>query len=100
MGNTSCASTGHRPHKFPWKYDESDSRCVALKAALSRQISTLIEAGGTDFYTGCANGVDCWAALSILALREKNPALKLHNAIRFLFEGYLQFVYKYQDKHC
>ena len=34
-----CAFTGHRPHKFPWKYDEADSRCIALKAALTGQIN-------------------------------------------------------------
>lgn len=32
MDKTACAFTGHRPHKFPWKGDEADLRCVALKA--------------------------------------------------------------------
>ena len=27
----SCAFSGHRPKKFPWGYDEADSRCVELK---------------------------------------------------------------------
>ena len=67
MNNGSCAFTGHRPHKFPWKYDETDSRCIALKAALAEQIKKLAE-----------DGVDCWAALIVLALREKDPALRLH----------------------
>lgn len=78
MNNGSCAFTGHRPHKFPWKYDETDSRCIALKAALAEQIKKLAEEGVTDFYSGGADGVDCWAALIVLALREKNPALRLH----------------------
>ncbi len=78
MLETSCAFTGHRPHKFPWKYNEGDERCLALKAALTEQISALVEAGITDFFSGGADGVDCWAALIVLALREKNPALKLH----------------------
>ncbi len=78
MLETSCAFTGHRPHKLPWKYNEADSRCVELKAALTEQISALVEAGITDFFSGGADGVDCWAALTVLALREKNPALKLH----------------------
>ena len=73
-----CAFTGHRPHKFPWKYNEADSRCVALKAALTEQIKALVEDGITDFYSGCADGVDCWAALIVLELRKKNPALRLH----------------------
>ena len=58
----SCAFTGHRPHKFPWRYNEADERCVALKAALTKQIMTLVDAGVTDFYCGGADGVDCWAA--------------------------------------
>ena len=78
MLNNCCAFTGHRPHKFPWRYDETDSRCVALKSALAGQITALAEAGTTDFFSGCADGVDCWAALIVLELREKNTALKLH----------------------
>ena len=78
MKTRNCAFTGHRPHKFPWKYNEADPRCVALKAAMSAQISALAGSGVTGFFTGGAAGVDCWAALTVLALREKNPALKLH----------------------
>ena len=81
MLNNCCAFTGHRPHKFPWRYDETDSRCVALKTALAEQIMALSEAGATDFYSGGANGVDCWAALIVLELRKKNPALKLHSIL-------------------
>lgn len=34
--------------------------------------------GVTQFLSGMAEGVDTWAALAVLALREKNDALKLH----------------------
>lgn len=78
MKSKRCAFTGHRPHKFPWKYDEANSRCVALKAKLTEQITKLAENGVTDFYSGGADGVDCWASLIVLELRQKNPALKLH----------------------
>lgn len=78
MLDNCCAFAGHRPHKFPWKYDEADSRCVALKAALTEQITRLADAGVADFYSGGADGVDCWASLIVLELRQKNPALKLH----------------------
>ena len=78
MLDNCCAFTGHCPHKFPWRYDKTDSRCVALKAALAGQITQLVDAGVTDFYSGGADGTDCWAALIVLKLREKNPALKLH----------------------
>ena len=42
-----CAITGHRPNKFPWRYDETDSRCIALKAVLAEQIAALVNAGFT-----------------------------------------------------
>ncbi len=78
MLDSCCAFTGHRPHKLPWRYNEADSRCSALKAALARQITQLIDAGVTDFYSGGADGVDCWASLIVLEQRKKNPALRLH----------------------
>lgn len=78
MTATTCAFTGHRPHRFPWKNNEDDPRCVSLKKALAKEISGLVYIGVTDFYSGGAEGVDCWAAQIVLELREKNPALKLH----------------------
>lgn len=73
-----CAFTGHRPRKFPWSYNESDARCVALKETLAKEIVKLVEAGYTDFFSGMAEGADTWAALAVLALKKENPALKLH----------------------
>ena len=73
-----CAFTGHRPRKFPWKYDEADSRCLALKAVLADQIAALVDAGFTQFLSGMAEATDTWSALSVLTLREKNPAIRLH----------------------
>ena len=78
MGATTCAFTGHRPQKFPWRYNETDSRCVALKTVLTDQIKLLVNAGVTQFLSGMAEATDTWSALSVLALRENNPALKLH----------------------
>ena len=73
-----CAFTGHRPRKFPWGYNEADTKCVALKQALTREIVKLVEAGYTDFFSGMAEGTDTWASLAVLALKKGNPALKLH----------------------
>ena len=78
MKKQSCAFTGHRPAKYPWKYDEADSRCLALKSALMEQIRLLAEAGVTQFLSGMAEAADTWSALSVLSLREKNPTIKLH----------------------
>ena len=74
----SCAFTGHRSHKFPWKENEDDPRCIALKKTLTERIVALAEAGITDFFNGMADGTDHYCAQIVLTLREKNPALKLH----------------------
>ena len=78
MRKNCCAFTGHRPHKFPWRYDETDERCMKLKDAIMEQIKYLIKLGVTDFLSGMAEGTDQWAAQAVLALREHNPSLKLH----------------------
>ncbi|MBD5093379.1 MAG: DUF1273 domain-containing protein [Subdoligranulum sp.] len=72
-----CAFTGHRPAKLPWRYDETDSRCTALKEILQKQIEALAGAGITDFFTGMAEGADQYCAGIVLALRRNAPALKL-----------------------
>lgn len=69
---------GHHPKKFLWGYDEDNGRCVALKQALAAEITKLIKAGYTDFFSGMAKGTDTWAALAVLALKKENPALNLH----------------------
>lgn len=78
MDHFTCAFTGHRPQKFPWGFNDTDARCVALKDALDTQIIQLAASGVTDFFSGMALGVDQWATLSVLSLRKKNRAIKLH----------------------
>lgn len=78
MINFHCAFTGHRPQKFPWRYDETAPDCMKLKLVLSKQVEVLAAAGVTEFLSGMAEGTDTWGAQAVLTLREKNPALKLH----------------------
>lgn len=78
MGKNTCAFTGHRPHKFPWKSNESDPRCIALKAVLAEQVGNLVSAGVTGYYSGMADGADVWLSQIVLDFRKENPALKLH----------------------
>ena len=73
-----CAFTGHRPSKFLWRHDEADSRCVALKEKLTDQITKLVNASVTDFFSGMAEGTDTYCAQIVLDLRRKNPTLNLH----------------------
>lgn len=87
MQNVSCAFTGHRPSKFPWRYDETDSRCVNLKAALSEQILELASSGITHFLSGMSEGVDVWAAASVLEWRKKFPTLKLHCILPYVTQA-------------
>ena len=51
---------------------------MALKAVLAEQITALVDAGFTQFLSGMAEATDTWSALSVLAMREKNPTIKLH----------------------
>jgi len=83
MERKNCAFTGHRPKKFPWGYDETDFRCIALKKELVVQIAKLVDAGYTDFFSGMAEGTDTWAALVVLAMKKENPTLKLHCVLPF-----------------
>lgn len=64
-----CCFTGHR--------DLPPDVSVALCHAIDRRIAALAAAGVTDFRTGGARGFDTLAALRVLALRDKNPAVRL-----------------------
>jgi len=83
MDRSSCAFTGHRPSKLPWKYDETPEGCVQLKEVLTAKIKELAEAGITTFLSGMAEGSDLICAEIVLALRKKNPALKLECILPF-----------------
>ena len=74
-GNT-CAFTGHRPYKLPWKYNERADGCIALKTILTEQIMLLAKAGVTEFYSGMAEGTDLFCSEIVLNQRKKNPALR------------------------
>ena len=38
-----CAFTGHRPQNLPFRFNENDDRCIALKQKLRDCIVQLIE---------------------------------------------------------
>lgn len=78
-----CCFTGHRPKRFPWGDNESDSRCIVLKALLKDEIRRAISLGCFSFISGGALGVDIWAAEIVLEEKESNPIVTLELAIPF-----------------
>ncbi|MBR3383305.1 MAG: DUF1273 family protein [Clostridia bacterium] len=69
--------TGHRAAKLPWGYDERDERCLAFKAKLEAEIIRAYRQGARYFLSGMADGVDLYAAESVLKLSHSFPEMKL-----------------------
>lgn len=77
-----CAFTGHRPQNLPFRFNESDKRCIALKKQLRKLIVQLIEQHNvTHFISGMAIGVDMYAAEIVLDLNAEYPHITLEAAI-------------------
>lgn len=77
----SCCFTGHRPGKLPWRYDESDARCLALKRRIGDAVEAAYESGFRHFLCGMALGCDLYFCESVLALRRRRPDVVLEAAI-------------------
>ena len=50
---------------------------------LAEQIDFLYRQGITDFYTGCALGIDLWVGEAVLAFMDLHPEIKLHCVVPF-----------------
>ena len=83
MSGLSCAFTGHRPQKLPWRYNEDDPRCLDLKERMYIVTESAIAAGVARFYCGMAEGCDLYFCETVLALREKYPEIRLEAAVPF-----------------
>ena len=83
--NTVCFS-GHRPEKFP-SSDENSDIIIRIKKDIYREIKKSIDQGFTTFITGCARGVDIWAALMVIEQKHKNDNIKLISAIPYKEHG-------------
>ena len=71
-----CAFTGHRPQNLPFRFNENDDRCIALKQKLRDCIVQLIEQEGVrHFISGMAIGVDMYAAEIVLELKAEYSAV-------------------------
>lgn len=76
-----CCFTGHRPEKLPWRFDERDPRCLALKQSITRELEGLYRLGYRHFISGMARGCDLYFAEAALSLQEKYPALTVEAAV-------------------
>lgn len=78
-----CAFTGHRAQKLPWRYDESDPRCLDLKQRIYDTVEAVYSAGFTRFICGMAEGCDLYFCQSVLELRSEHPEIRLEAAVPF-----------------
>ena len=77
----SCCFSGHRPSKLPWKRDESDERCLALKEDIRRAVEAAYDKGYRHFICGMARGADFYFCEAVLALREGRGDITIEAAI-------------------
>ena len=78
---TTCSFTGHRPEKLPWRGDESDPRCLALKERLAAAVEDAYDKGMRHFLCGMARGADFYFCDAVLGLRERRSGVTLEAVI-------------------
>ncbi len=79
--STTCCFTGHRPNKLPWKYNESDPRCVSLKKKLYDVAYSLYQSGYRHFICGMAQGCDMYFCEIMMQLRGEHSDITIEAAI-------------------
>ena len=76
----SCAFTGHRATKLPWRYNENDPRCVALKKRIYDVVEALYTAYGIRKYIcGMAEGCDMYFCEAVLTLKKDHPDIRYYS---------------------
>ena len=80
---TTCTFTGHRENKLPWRGDESDPRCVRLKARIYDAAEAAWRSGVRHYICGMATGCDMYFCEAVIALREEHPEITLEAAIPY-----------------
>lgn len=73
--------TGHRSQKLPWRFNEEDDRCMAMKETLRQEIIGAVEKGYKTFLCGMALGFDTICAETVLSLKKEYPDIKLIGAL-------------------
>ena len=77
----SCCFTGHRPGKLPWRYDETDPRCLDLKRRIADAVEAAYDQGFRHFLCGMAQGCDLYFCECVLTLRQRHPDVTVEAAI-------------------
>ena len=77
----SCCFTGHRPGKLPWRYDEEDPCCAALKKRIFDAAEAAYQEGFRHFLCGMALGCDLYFCECVLRLRQMHPDVTVEAAI-------------------
>ena len=77
----SCCFTGHRPAKLPWGMDETDARCLRLKARIADALEAAYQSGYRHFICGMALGCDLYFCEAALALRAQYPGVTVEAAL-------------------
>lgn len=77
----SCCFTGHRPAKLPWGMDETDARCLRLKAQIADALEAAYQSGYRHFICGMALGCDLYFCEAALALRAQYPGVTVEAAL-------------------
>jgi len=78
---TSCAFTGHRIGKLPWKGNEEDPRCVRLKQMIFDAVQAVYQSGIRHFICGMALGCDQYFCEAVLSLRAEHEEITLEAAV-------------------
>ena len=77
---TACAFTGYRPQKLPWT-EETDPRCLALKARLRAAIEDACRCEMEHFICGMAQGCDLYFGELVLEVKQDWPEITLEAAV-------------------
>jgi len=73
--------TGHRSQKLPWRFNERDKRCKAMKKTLRSEIEKAIQRGYKTFLCGMALGFDMICAETVLDLKNEYDDIKIIGAL-------------------
>ena len=79
--NTSCCFTGHRLEKLPWRGNEKDPRCVALKERIADAVEAAYRSGIRHFICGMATGCDMYFCEAAIALRAEHEEITIEAAM-------------------